>query len=529
MKRRTCTYSRQICQGPICAAWAGVKRGGEKDGLWVEYYKKQWQDPARIEPVAKSKARYLKGTPDGVWERFYDNGKPQSRQVFKDGLPTGTWNTFYREGEKRSERVFKGHVDAVNIRHWSAQGQRKPCPDDFRSHFVGNERQCKGTGRYRKCFQACELGRGDKSSTAAKTFFHTFPMTTANRQAMGLVTKRSNWLGPVSYWYPTGEKKAVTQYAFKNKHKNTTVLHGKQINWHPNGQLQSTPIYDMGVIVADTGWHKDGKKHYQAPYRGGKWHGVRKVWHVNGKLAFQCQFEDGLKNGPCKNWYKDGKPRWSASFGKDRKDGAEAAWYENGKQRYKRLYKAGQAVGAVTYWHENGQVALKGDIDKGTFSNFDASGEPLPGFILVAGSGHYTRYHGNGKVAIEGDYDDGYRTGQWTTHFENGNKRDTWTYTLGVLNGPSKSWHENGRLKARGHYKDDKKDGNWRECSGTVSMRIPPKYSGRGKREYYFKRWSVIYKKGIRVNKRRFHDDKISEKEALRLQALETNKGDLSK
>ena len=534
MKKRTCTYSNRVCEGPICAAWAGVKRVGKRDGLWLEHHKKKrgghylfrgYDDT--INAVIKSKKHFSAGLSTGTWEQFYDNGKAQTRHVYNDGLPTGTWTSWYRSGKKRSERSFKDNVDVHNIRYWNEHGQRAPCADDFRSHYTTTKRECRAKNRagsrkqYRRCFQTCQGSRGKLKWPAAKTHYHSYPMSTASRASLGTANARGKWIGPVSSWYPTGERRSLSQYVRIGKPKHATALHGRQQHWHKNGKLRLEQMFDRGVLVRETAWHEDGTDHYLTPYSAGKLHGERKIWHPNGKLMFQCHFAQGEKHGPCKRWGAQDNPLWSYTFKKGRLDGSAAAWHDNGKQKSKRSYKNGQAIGAVEYWHPNGQRAQRGDFDSGKFVNFDASGNPLPGFQLNAGNGRYVRYYGNGKIAVEGELDDGHKQGLWSTYYEDGTKKRTATYTIGTLNGPSESWHNNGRLKEKGDFKDGNKHRLWREGSATVSVRDRGKYA-RPRKRFFFKRWQTNYKMGKPGHRRRAKDAVISAKKARHFIALQT-------
>lgn len=87
------------------------------------------------------------------------------------------------------------------------------------------------------------------------------------------------------------------------------IQHGKEINYYPNGNIQSTCIFQHGQRHGKYfDFWENGKRAGAWKYsRGGKT-GVAKTWHQNGKIASKSTYENGKLNGQVIFYNTNGLP-----------------------------------------------------------------------------------------------------------------------------------------------------------------------------------------------------------------------------
>lgn len=106
---------------------------------------------------------------------------------------------------------------------------------------------------------------------------------------------------------------------------------------------------------------------------------------------------------------------------------------------------------------------LRGAFCEPVFGGDRETGNWLDGKL----HGPYQRSSANHVVLIRGEYDHGYKTGEWTECWPNGNVKNVGVYSKNKKNGAWKHFDENGRLIAEGNYKDDQRHGTWTDPTGT--------------------------------------------------------------
>ncbi|MFA8451357.1 MAG: toxin-antitoxin system YwqK family antitoxin [Bacteroidales bacterium] len=142
--------------------------------------------------------------------------------------------------------------------------------------------------------------------------------------------------GTFTYYYPTGEKKAVTSFEEKGM-ANTQVF-------HKNGQLMAKGAYKNKK--------RDGKWLFYSDY--------------DGKLVSEENYSNGIRNGNMINYFPEsGKIAEQVNFKNDWEDGPYKQFYENGNLQVKGTYKQGKLVGEVFYYFSSGNTKVKGQYKNG--------------------------------------------------------------------------------------------------------------------------------------------------------------------
>jgi antitoxin component YwqK of YwqJK toxin-antitoxin module len=100
-------------------------------------------------------------------------------------------------------------------------------------------------------------------------------------------------------WYDDGTLQSVQHY-------NKGVLVGKNLTYHPNGQLESLIIPD-GVSTS-TYYYMNGQKQSEGILNSeSQAQGIWKGWFESGVLNFEAQYSNGLSSGVTKWYSEDGK------------------------------------------------------------------------------------------------------------------------------------------------------------------------------------------------------------------------------
>ncbi len=73
------------------------------------------------------KVRFKNGKPEGLWERFYDNGQLQSRENYKNGEPVGLFEYYHENGQLQSRENYKNGepVGLKEVYHENGQLQSR--------------------------------------------------------------------------------------------------------------------------------------------------------------------------------------------------------------------------------------------------------------------------------------------------------------------------------------------------------------------------------------------------------------------
>ena len=74
------------------------------DGL---HYKKFFDVPFTGEVTGKGQGKIRNGKRDGPWVIYYDNGRIEKRETYKDGKKDGPWVSYHFNGRLRWEGTYK--------------------------------------------------------------------------------------------------------------------------------------------------------------------------------------------------------------------------------------------------------------------------------------------------------------------------------------------------------------------------------------------------------------------------------------
>lgn len=180
--------------------------------------------------------------------------------------------------------------------------------------------------------------------------------------------------GKMTYYYPDGKIKAVSEYAI-NSPKVNCVL------YHENGKKSAEGIY--------INKKKDGKWLYydvygklisEENYVNCKKDGAFRIYSsMNNVILEEVNWKNNKKEGPAYNNYANGKIRLRMSYKNDKIDGAFENYYENGKLWTKGSYRENFRNGEWITYNSAGKESMIQNIEKGkvlsTVLGFESKGQ----------------------------------------------------------------------------------------------------------------------------------------------------------
>ncbi len=195
--------------------------------------------------------------------------------------------------------------------------------------------------------------------------------------------------GPHVVFYPqvdSDEKKVKAMEAvFKNNN-----LHGKAMEYYPNGQQSSVAFYKDGVQE-----------------------GLVQLFHKNGKLAVEMTFKEGKENGMMRQYFPKGALCREVEVVAGLKTGEEKTYFEDGKLNSIYRYKEGKLNGLSEHWNSEGVLIFEGEYCNGKQH------------------GKFIKYYDNGKLRLKQHFVDGVLEGFKESYDEEGNVVKTF-YEKGV-------------------------------------------------------------------------------------------------
>ena len=65
---------------------------------------------------------YLNGHKEGLWEEFYENGRPAYKERWKAGKPHGLWEWFHENGQLWGKRMYQNGKEHGLLEWFDGQG-----------------------------------------------------------------------------------------------------------------------------------------------------------------------------------------------------------------------------------------------------------------------------------------------------------------------------------------------------------------------------------------------------------------------
>jgi antitoxin component YwqK of YwqJK toxin-antitoxin module len=156
-------------------------------------------------------------------------------------------------------------------------------------------------------------------------------------------------VGKFTYYYPTGELKAITIFS-------------------KNGTVARTKMYNLSGKVMGEGKYIDEKKD-----------SIWKFYDEEGVLISDENYTSGLREGNSKIYYRNGQVAEEKNWKAGILNGPKTKYFEEGQVKYKGQYINGKVEGKVTFYHSSGKVDAEGiyknDLKEGPWKYYTEDGK----------------------------------------------------------------------------------------------------------------------------------------------------------
>jgi antitoxin component YwqK of YwqJK toxin-antitoxin module len=426
-----------------------------------------------------------KGSADGVWTTYFEDGKIKSRGEYLNNQLTGKWLFYYVNSSLEKElNYYEDKKNGVEI-NYSEDGiilkysnwindlkegeERRYYPDGIIQHVSyfeegikeGKGRQYARDGRiiafktYKNgvIFSSEIFNRFDKEykKTALwKDFYESLIIREEGPFTEGLKH------GIFRYYDPRGDLIDIIRYELGIEKEDEDILDTSEVIriYHPNGQIAEESVYKRGL--------RDGvSREYNevGEIIGGG------VYYEGILLEKGKTDKQGNKTGLWKFYYKYGEIKSEGIFMKSLREGSWIFYYETGEIEQKGNYAQGEFDGKWQWWFINTEIKreehYKKGVEDGDFIEYDRGGQILLEGVYKEGKrdGEWL-YHVNDHREV-GAYINGKKDGVWIHSYKEGKRRFRGEYSYGEPVGLHRVWSEEGKLLSTGHYKNGVKHGKW--------------------------------------------------------------------
>lgn len=248
----------------------------------------------------------------------------------------------------------------------------------------------------------------------------------------------------------------------------------KTVNWGESPILNSLPYPEFEAPFTSTAnfaagkldgtWtitDAKGRKASEWRYRQGKLHGKAKWHYPDGRIREEIDYDNGSIHGKWTIVDKDGQELESTTYQNGRKLAIKRDTYEGGALKWEGMFLHETFVANTTDdWWNSRPVTYQavGEPERhGEFTSWYENGQKKfsGAFNHEVRTGEFTWWHPNTQTAVKGVFREGEREGLWVWWHENGQKAIQGTYKDGKLEGPWSYWNADGKLERKIDYNED--------------------------------------------------------------------------
>ena len=429
----------------------GPMKNGQPEGYWKNYYENGH---------LKSEGNRLNHKLDSLWKFYDEDGILSVAVEYKNGLKHGLKKTFSKDSTLIKEELFKNDtIQLVKKFHQTGELKLKTPfqagkKDGFAfeydtsgleltwwkyeegksEKFTINRLDNLGrkTGKWMK-FQneilIHEVVYAHGLKNGVERIYDRFgKLLEVNKYSNGQLLKDVKELQKIDLKRELGSNGLVAKSGGFNEKGEPHGVHRK---YDKEGNVESSKIYDNGVIVGEGIVKKNGKK-------DGDW----VLYYPSGKKLGEGKFKNGKKVGQWKFYFENGLLESEGIYTQDGKqDGLWKEYYSHGGLAEEINYYEGIYDGMCTVYDDSGKVVVQG--------NYKEDYEEGEWFYIT------------GDHTLKGSYIEGKKTGEWRSFYNEKQITFKGSFQNGLPIGKHLYWYENGTLMKFGEFRSGRKSGVW--------------------------------------------------------------------
>ncbi len=431
----------------------------EKHGKWLFY---------SYDGILEEERNYYRNRIHGLQTIYFSNKKIKQQTYFTFNVPDSSFKEWNQDGKL----VISGNYDLG-----SPDGIWEYFYDDGRKKSL--EEISNDTVYIRSFFQADSLNT--QTIKDGNGFIESFYLNGIKKESYKLMNGLKNGLfeertanGEVSVvgYFNSGRKEGAWEFFDYFGHLEKKIVYkndsldGEYVVYNKDKTVNTFGLYKNGQKTGKWEWNfQNGtpeiKGEFEEDLQNGKW----TYFYNSGEISYVANFEKNKKVGEWTYYFKNGAIERKGSYLNNLKNGLWETWYENGTKLMTGNYKNGKDHGDWFNFWENG--VLK---NKTTFKN---------GLL----HGAWVSYSPENTLVSKGKYIKGLKTNVWIEYFDNGRIKEITKYkifkqknnfsdisivgmkkTVSLPHGKHEAFSQiDFQKKTKGRYKKGVKDGTWYE------------------------------------------------------------------
>lgn len=295
--------------------------------------------------------------------------------------------------------------------------------------------------------------------------------------ACGKKNKEDLKIGRWTYFYPTGEIAAETEY------NDEGMLTGENVWYSQDGYIKESGVYKAGKLNGFAYFTREnGCASYDGEFKDGELNGEVKIYNSQGILYALKNFKNNKLNGLVQEFYKNGQTSSTVNVFKGLNEGKLIVFSRLGDTLKTKSFSKGKPIGSSVEYHANGNI-----ISEGSYKGGKRHGE-------------WRDYYYDGSLAYKYNYKSGDLHGDYLKFTSGGDTLVYKLYNNGLLHGMDKDYIKNNKILWEHVFKKGKLKKYYNYSPGGALL-------SKGKKEYVLNdRFGFKYIEGTKRGDN-FHGD----------------------
>jgi uncharacterized protein len=281
--------------------------------------------------------RVVKGSKEGVWKEFYDNGKLKSEKKFVNNQLDGYVREYNQDGTLKLKEVYNQGKLLDNLKEDTLNIEERITYDE--------NKRVKKKGYYKSNVPVGIHREYDSDGKVINAYVYD---EEGHIVSQGIVNDDGTREGKWNYFFENGEIKSEGLY--KNNRQS-----GEWKFLFKGGKPEQVGKFENGFFSGEWSWfYPNGSKLRIESFTQGKREGKFIEFSEKGDTTTFGSYTEGEMNGFWR--ITSGDTREEGSYTNDLREGIWKSFYEDGKLMYQGNYIQGNPDGKHVYYYPDGKI-----------------------------------------------------------------------------------------------------------------------------------------------------------------------------